>query len=453
MKVLLTVPPHCFRRSHPDIPDLGLGYLASALRRSGHEPSLLDWGRRDTAESAAALFRSVGPEAVGIKTFTKNFRAVGETIRLIRSLSGSVPIILGGPHASAEAPEKLFRDFPGADYAVRGEGEEILPRLITALEKGRDMPGLPGLVASPGRDTPPDAPCAVVEGETDRPAWDLLDPRAYTPVTIGRSRAGKTIVPMVGTRGCPHRCTFCAAPCTSGRRIRYRDRAAILDEMAHLAAHYDANQFVFVDMNFTHDEARLLDFCRALGGNPTDWAWNCVASPGFYGYASAALLRTMRDAGCTTLVMGVETASPRMRERVRKSPALEKISAVARWAGEAGIERRGYFMYGFPDESLEEMAETYRYAFSGLFDFLSFDLCFPLPGTEMLRDYLQQHRMDELSWETFTPGNPPAPISRAGGRALRSMLVKSRVRAMMRDRGLLKTSLAVLRKMSSRGKG
>jgi len=453
MKVLLTVPIACYRRSHPDIPDLGLGYLASALRRSRHTPSVLDWGRRDTEGSFADFFRACDPEAVGIKCFTKNFRAVQKTIRLIRQLSDDVPIILGGPHASAERPEKLFRDFPGMDFAIRGEGEDVLPHLISALEEGRSAPPLPGLLTASGPHEEAGKPCVIFEDlENLRPAWDLLDPSIYTPVTIGKRMGQGHIAPITGTRGCSHACTFCSTPLISGNKVRFRNRAGILDEMDYLAREFGVNQFVFVDMNFTHDPARLIDFCGALGKKSPSPHWNCVASPRFYEYADPSLLRTLKKSGCHTLVMGIETASNRVRERVKKRPAMAKITAAAHMAKEAGIGLRGYFMYGFPDETMEEMEYTYHYAFSGLFDYLSFDLCFPLPGTEMLRQYLETTGLKELDWASFSPEDPPVPICPVGSAKLKSIYRKSRIRAMLKDRGMIRTSLAALRKMSSGGK-
>jgi len=448
MKILLTVPISCYRDSHPDIPDLGLGYLAASLRHCGHVPLLIDWGRKDSEKSFSAFISDHAPQAVGIKTFTKNFRAIRKTIRLVRKFSQDIPIILGGPHATAENPAKLLRDFPDVPYVIRGEAEEVLPRLLHALEQGDTSPDFPGLLTvSAGQNGFESGPVLLEEGAPDQPAWDLLDPSSYAPVTVGKKIAGLNISPIVATRGCPCHCTFCSTPLVSGKKIRYRSLEALLAEMRFLAEKHAVNQFVFVDMNFTHSREWLLNFCAAVQRIGEKVYWNGITSPGFYRYADASLLKRMKNAGCRTLVMGVETASPPVRERVKKQPGLEKITALSRWAEEAGIERRGYFMYGFPEETPDEMEATYQYAFSGLFDLLSFDLCFPLPGTEMLRQYLEKNQLAELQWDTFSPANPPAPISRASSRELASILRKSRLRAMVREKGILRTSVAVLKKI------
>ena len=103
------------------------------------------------------------------------------------------------------------------DAVVLGEGEETAVALSRALEAGIPVDPITGIAYKSG------GPLPVVNVNPRRariadldaiawPAWDLMPIQAYMDRQLGfgvsRGRSG----PMLASRGCPYRCTFCSNP-------------------------------------------------------------------------------------------------------------------------------------------------------------------------------------------------------------------------------------------------
>ena len=117
VKFLLLSPHKIGVKFFIESPPIGLGFLATALRKLGHEVDLKDciiegWDNPMTLE----YIQKVKPDVVGINVFSSALRSVNELLALIRTLPESPLVILGGPHCSG-VPEDVLLFFDKADYA------------------------------------------------------------------------------------------------------------------------------------------------------------------------------------------------------------------------------------------------------------------------------------------------------------------------------------------------
>ena len=73
---------------------------------------------------------------------------------------------------------------------------------------------------------------------------------------------------------------------------------------------------------------------------------------------------------------------------------------AAGWARRHGIEVCGFFMIGFPNETLEEAERTIRLALQAPFDSILISIATPFKGTE-LRDDVRNGRFGEMEPEAL----------------------------------------------------
>ncbi len=441
MKVLLTQPLTRHVKHAPNIPDLGLGYLAAALRNSGHQPLVLDWNMRCDERGFKDFLLSERPGLVGVKIFTKDVKAAQITVSLIREALPHAAIVIGGPHPSAlEAPD-LMDDFQGADFAIRGEAETSLPALASALQNRPDksaplinpahIRGIAGLVWRDGGRVRSN-PISFVHklDEIGFPAWDLIDPGDYSATVLGVDMKEGRSAPVIMTRGCPAHCTFCTAFNVNGRAIRTRSPENVFEEMKLLYSRYNVRTFMFQDNCFTSGKKNLLSLCDMIIRGDLRMEWDCVS------YESLSSLDNdtvplMYKAGCRMIHMGIEAGCESTRKRIHKGGSLKEIAQKAALVKSHGVRVGAWFMLGFPEETFREMLATVRYAFSLKADLVTFTPCFPLPGTEVYEYTRRKYALKKIDWALFDIDRSSYSMSRISSSQLRAFikLLRFRLRA------------------------
>ena len=123
---------------------------------------------------------------------------------------------------------------------------------------------------------------------------------------------------------------------------------------------------------------------------------------------------------------GVESGDPETVKELRKPFTLEQISEAVRTTVETGIGAVGYFMFGFPDETLRQMHRTIEYAMSLPFSRRAFCTCLPLPATSSYKAVLRQQGIDRIDWNRYDFANPKLLPCRPSPRVVSGVLRKAR---------------------------
>ena len=136
MKILLVAPPKRALKDSALHPAVGLGYLATALRKAGHAPDIQDsLANKWTVEDVVAHVRAQRPDVVGVTMFSQALSGVRELLAGIKRADRKVVTIVGGPHPTG-VPERVLHELPDADFAFAGEGEIGLVRFLDRLQSG-----------------------------------------------------------------------------------------------------------------------------------------------------------------------------------------------------------------------------------------------------------------------------------------------------------------------------
>ncbi|GAB4324186.1 MAG: hypothetical protein Kow0069_29670 [Promethearchaeota archaeon] len=362
------------------LPPMGLLHVAAVLEKAGfdvevydEDPELFDF--RQVLERAR-------PDLVGFSLFTTNYARVRYLAKLVRKILPRAVVICGGIHATA-LPEQTLRALP-VDFVVVGEGEYTTLELAQKLDAGKDdWESVLGLAFKRGDEVVVNPPRPLIENldELPFPARHLLDFERYLmPPGYGRGAVFSSTMPLLATRGCPYRCSFCSSKVIFGGKIRRRSVRSVVQELLYLQKHYEFESFGFLDDNFASDREWLEEFCDELIRRGNEKAWGFPARVGDF---DDALVKKLKAAGVFEVDFGVESGSPRVLKAIHKGTRVRHVVDTFALLKKHGIHRVASFIIGFPGETRRDVQLTYLLARRIQPDFTTFFFAVPFPGTEL----------------------------------------------------------------------
>lgn len=429
MKVLLVNPPHSFSPENPlgraglSLPPLGLLGIAAFLRREipGVELKVIDWpGAKLTRQAFAREVSAFAPNAAGVSVYAGTFSASVSTAALIKRLVPGCYVTAGGHHATSRPDSCLEKGF---DAVVLGEGERTFCELVKRLAGGQAPAGLPGLVTSPGETVARPQPLDM--DALPFPARDLLDMSVYRPALFGYRRL--PVASMVTSRGCPYSCGFCSKS-VFGSVYRAQSPARVLAEMKELSEKYGVREITFQDDTFTADRRRVMEFCALLKESDLDLTWSCMTRVDL---VDPELLAAMKGAGCFSAAFGIDGAGDGSWGLMGKGFGLEKAKAAAAAARAAGIETRGYYILGYPGETLPSMRASLARVLEINTDHVFFAFAHPFVDTELYRAAKEKGLLELSDEELLENHDNAAPLIKVPG-ASRAELVRFCKRAYLK---------------------
>ncbi len=288
-----------------------------------------------------------------------------------------VPVVMGGLHVSVAPGEAQAH----CDSVVVGEGEPLWPELLADFSRGALKPRYES--AMPGAYDLKDAPV---------PRYDLLDPAKYNRLTVQTSR------------GCPHKCSFCASSILLTNRYKVKPVAKVIDEIHAVKRIWDRPFIEFADDNSfvkrEHYRALLRALCKE------DLRWFTETDIGVA--EDDELLALMRDSGCKQVLIGLESpgrpgldgielnANWKLKQLDRYKQAIQKIQSY-------GITVNGCFVLGLDGDTAEVFDQVRDFVTdSGLFE-VQITVLTPFPGTPLYRQLMAEGRLlHEGAWDRCT---------------------------------------------------
>ena len=377
-------------------PLLSFCHLAASLRRGGHEVGLLDasapFAPTDHAIIAARI-ADFGPDLVGLHLKTLH---VQPAYALAAELAARWTLVAGGPHPTV-CPDEPFAH--GFTYVVRGEGEETLVELADVIDGTRARESVAGLSfrgALNPRHNQGRGFLLDLDGlASPLEALDLFDPAWYG------SREPIPPAGLLSSRGCPAACTFCSNNVT-GRRFRYRSAALIAAEVRELQKRFGMLAFTFLDDSFAVGHRRVRELCTELRRLRPISHWTCTAHPA---HLDPPTLKEMKAAGCGGIDIGMESGDPGMLLRIGKGVTVDRVLDVLGWCRDLGLHTVLNLMFGWPDETDEELDATLEFMrraapLAGGFN--ARGVLVPYPGTEIYDRHHQRFGFTEW-WSRERP--------------------------------------------------
>lgn len=375
-------------------PALGIGYLASYLRKHDFPVQILDaHAMKLNPEKYKKSVIDSGSQIVGITATTIGWPGAVEAAKLAREALPDALIVTGGPHLSVFPEESL--SFPFIDMAVMGDGEETLLEVAQRLERGESLDDVAGTAVKTEGKVKINKLRPWIEdlSSLPHPAVDLLPLERYKCLTVDNP-----FFTMISTRGCPYKCGFCSQV-YCGDRVRFRSAVDVVDEIETYVRDYGAKEIVMFDETFTLNEKRVLEICRLIGERKLKFAWNIRTR---VDTVTEKMMEALKEAGCYGLHMGVESGDPGILKIMKKGITLEQVRWAFKTARKLGFITRGYFMIGYLDETPDTYRATVNIARELKLDWASFSITTPLPATHLFEESARRGYVDPDFWKKYT---------------------------------------------------
>lgn len=398
MRILLTQPP---TQVIEKAPSLGLGYLGAVLSAAGHTVRIIHAGgkKRFSLQQMVRAGAEFEPDIFGIQSFTFFHDRVIQLADGVKSACPGAAVVVGGPHA-AGTRRRLFAGADSIDYGFSGEAEKGICELAELLEKGAEdkLDTVSGLIWRNGErvsvNPVQQVPCL---DDIPFPLWDQLSPLDYAHSAMGFFAPAFPTIPFITSRGCDKACSFCQHLM---KGLRHRSIGNCMEELGMLWDRFSISAFALLDQNFAFSESRVLEFCEALKQSGREYKWYCPNGVRLDSL-TAEMVSAMRSAGCYSVAVGIESASPEVLRNMNKSLEIDDIGRGLRMLKEAGIRVTGNFILGFPGENTGELKTTLKYSLAVAIDKANFSLFVPYPGTKYFNDYIKKRDIESIHWPDF----------------------------------------------------
>lgn len=365
-----------------------LAYTTAVLEKEVVDVELYDfpaknWGKERLYE----LVTSKRPSVVVLDSTTPSIYSDIECARLCKQASDGTHVVMVGPHASA-LPDEVLKDGGGAvDAVVRGEYEHTVRDFVLGILNDSGVSNVAGIsyINGSGIVHNPERPLIHNLDELPFPAWHHLNLWDYFD--------GTKLYPyidIIGGRGCPYKCIFCLWPqVMHGNRYRLRSAENIVDEMEWVLSEWPRTrdgEFFFEDDTFTVNRQRAHAICDEIERRRLRCTWSVNTRADVL---DADLFRHMKSANCRMVLVGFESGSQEMLNRMEKRASIEGYRRFIEIVTSAGLVIHGCFVLGLPGETIGTMEETIRFALSNNLNTVQFSAAVPFPGTKYF-DYISK---------------------------------------------------------------
>lgn len=383
---VLFIKPWQASRYNVTGPPLGILGLVSILRQCfGNAVTVSFWDmpiHRDPVTALDQRLESARPDVVAVSALNQEAAVSYSLARRTKAFDPAIITVLGGPFALRQAPvimrEGCF------DWIFEGAADRTFPaalsRYFSGQELGRDLPGFSYRIGEyihfgTGQDLITDLDSLPL------PAWDLIDFERYR----SRNRARMINNPyqtryafLFTSRGCPYLCNYCHDVFT--KRYVYRSESHIIEEMRLLRDVYNVKEFHIVDDIFNLHRPRAKSLMRRIA---QEFPGILIAFPNGVraDIFDEELIDLMVKAGTYHVGIAIETVTPSLQEKIQKHLDLEKVRWAIREFSRRGCIVNGYFMLGFPGETVEQIRNSIDYAIRSELTHVLFFAVVPQPQT------------------------------------------------------------------------
>lgn len=382
-------------------PPLGIQVLAPVLREHGHEVRMFDTCHPEMKQQDIA--REVideKPDVIALSFLsTTSYRLLKSMAYALHSADPNIPIIIGGPFATNNAMQ-ILNDCPYIDFAGPGEGEELLPDFLENINNPAEVKGLvhrkDGIVVE-------NPPRPMIRDLDQFPYPDRqtlpIDYIESLPLDIPAVLSLDKFCTIQTSRGCPYKCIYCDIPNLNQGKWRFRSPEHVLGEMQELSEQ-GYKSIYLTDDHFLLKNKRIEAICNGIIDRDLKFNWGCEGRVDSVGVQMLPLLAKAR---CNFLAFGVESGVQKILDRLKKDQTLEQVKYAIDEAKRQGIEKvHGFFVVGCPDETEEDILESFRFASRLNLDSFGFNRLCAYRGTPLWDEYVSRGLIDDKKdWDKW----------------------------------------------------
>lgn len=392
MKVLLLMPPMNiednyanFKTVAANMPSLGSAYIYSVLEEVRCKVQFKDYQCQKTSIDEIIDYIDCEQfDLVGMQTYITNINMCYEISSMIKDRRPKTKIILGGPHATI-FPDMVIKH-PAIDFVSISEGEITVKELIEALDRQSEnkLKNISGLYYKDkdGKIYKNSSRALIKNLDMlPMPKYEIFNPTQYFPAVHIR---GRHVYNIITSRGCPYKCTFCAATRVFGSGFRYHSVERSIKEMKFLKEKLSVDSIQIYDDNFTTNKTRVKILCKRMIEEKLNLQWVCYTRADALGDEEMLLL--MKKSGCYMIVIGIESGNERILKLINKNLDLDIARKNIQLVRKAKINILSSFIIGLPSETIKEIENTIKFSTSIGLTYATYPIFTPYPGTPIYED-------------------------------------------------------------------
>lgn len=400
MKVLFVNPPQTaskYKFMGVIAPPLGIAYMAGVLQENNIDVEILDASAEDMDfKDVEKELLKRKPDLVALTALTPTIGRALETAQVVKETLPDSIVVMGGYHPTFNFIETLEDE--NVDIVIRGEGEYIMLNLVQALENQSSLHDVKGIVFEDKNSKEivvnPEAPLIQDLDELPFPALNLLPMKKYRLLDMDTH-----MTTMITTRGCPMQCSFCSSAAMHGKKIRERSVENIVDEIEYLKTNYDIDTIAFMDDTFTLKKRKVMAICDEILKRNIEIMWGCTSR---VDTLDEKLLKKMKEAGCITIFIGVESADQQQLDNMCKNTTIAKIENAFKIAHKLKIRTIASVALGMPGDTKEIMNKTVKFVHELKPNYAIYSLATPYPGTRFYKEAFEKNLIKIKDWSKYT---------------------------------------------------
>ncbi len=387
---------------------LGIPYISSSLKKAGFnvftlnlnniEGSIEDILQREIEE------KNIDIIATGGLSFQYN--AIKNILTQAKKIKKDIITIVGGGIITS-APYAAMQALGLVDFGIIGEGEITNCELSYALENGRDLNSIKGIIYNDGvklNKTNPREECINLD---DIPYPDYKGfgfDKILNEVASMQGINETNAITMLSSRSCPFRCTFCFH--SSGIKYRQRSLDNFFTELDYLVKEYGIKYIFIADELFAYNMERVRQFCYRIKNYDIKW-WAQFRVTDI----TPELVKLLKESNCVTMGFGLESADNRILKSMKKNITIEQTEQALKLVYEAGITIQGGFIFGDVEETFETASNTLEWWKAHRYYGISLNFITTYPGTE-LYNYACKSGVIKDEMEFIKQGCPTINVSK-----------------------------------------
>lgn len=400
MKVLFVNPPQTaskYKFMGVIAPPLGIAYMAGVLQENNIDVEILDASAEDMDfKDVEKELLKRKPDLVALTALTPTIGRALETAQVVKETLPDSIVVMGGYHPTFNFIETLEDE--NVDIVIRGEGEYIMLNLVQALENQSSLHDVKGIVFEDKNSKEivvnPEAPLIQDLDELPFPALNILPMKKYRLLDMDTH-----MTTMITTRGCPMQCSFCSSAAMHGKKIRERSVENIVDEIEYLKTNYDIDTIAFMDDTFTLKKRKVMAICDEILKRNIEIMWGCTSR---VDTLDEKLLKKMKEAGCITIFIGVESADQQQLDNMCKNTTIAKIENAFKIAHKLKIRTIASVALGMPGDTKEIMNKTVKFVHKLKPNYAIYSLATPYPGTRFYEEAFEKNLIKIKDWSKYT---------------------------------------------------
>ena len=357
----------------------------------------LDW------KGLQKYIESFSPDLVASSALaTCNTYVAVRALEIAKKVNPNVLTVAGGQHFTALAHESL-EIYPEIDVIVRGEGELALVELVRASSQKSQLTKVNGISIRKDGKILHNPPQPLIENLNDLPfpGYHFVDDviHEYHFSVMAGPRTSYALVE--GSRGCPHRCTFCSQWRHWGGRFRAKSSKRIADEMELCYRKYGSRFIWLTDDNLGFGE-RATDLADELvrTGISDDIMWFVQARCDDV-VRNRGLLPKLRRSGLRWVLLGAESNSLSTLDNYNKGLRPEDIKGAVKLLKENDIFAHTMFILGERKDTTESISNMRGFVNDLDPDLAIFGILTPFPGTEVFELAKCNEWIEDWNWSNY----------------------------------------------------